>query len=422
MAATTRRISSGMMAPMQPDPETRCRRVVEIADQHTARLQRIDERLQIPGRIGRRMHVDDDRPLVLPRQVRRQPECLNAVIKNVHVRGVAGQPGRWTALGLQQLQRGVERVQHLRRRRETETAADAAAEDVRVDIGQVERPASGVAGGGGDAVDAYHREGHAGHAFQALVGGEHHGVDFRLRRDVQRQRAECRDGIDQQAAPGPAHHRAHAGEVVHHAAAGFGIHQADMADVRIARQGRGQQRGVDRFGRGDRQQHGGAAGLARQPGHAFGIRAGAGDQQLAARRNEGANGGFGDEMAAALQRQNRVLRRVAMGNAEQPLAHARIDRVEVAVPGREVMRQCRAHFLACGHRAWRQQQHAMDLMDGGSRRLRMKWPRNPPGPPGVVAMRRCSMAGGAICCAWGLEQRPCCASSSSPEAWMKRAG
>src|SRR5258705_2669359 len=43
--------------------EARRRRVVEIADQEAARFQCIDEALQRPSRIGRRMHVHYDRPL-----------------------------------------------------------------------------------------------------------------------------------------------------------------------------------------------------------------------------------------------------------------------------------------------------------------------------------------------------------------------
>src|SRR5580692_8728290 len=56
------------------DAETWRRRVVEIADQHAACFQRIDEVLQVPAGIGRRVHVDDDRSLVLARQIRRQPD------------------------------------------------------------------------------------------------------------------------------------------------------------------------------------------------------------------------------------------------------------------------------------------------------------------------------------------------------------
>jgi hypothetical protein len=148
---------------------------------------------------------------------------------------------------------------------------------------------------------------------------------------------------------------------VHDPAAGLAVDQTDMADVGV----RGQRRG-DGVGVGGRivrhgQQHRDAAGLARQTDHAVGIGSCGGDQQLLADRNEGADGRLGDEVAAALQWQRRMLAGDAAGDVQHTLANSRVERTEVIVPGGEVVAQGLAHLGAGGDRAGDQQQHTAHL-------------------------------------------------------------
>ena len=77
---------------------------------------------------------------------------------------------------------------------------------------------------------------HAWHAFEAFVGGEHHRIDLRLGRQIERQRAKCRHRIDDEPAAKASHHGADRRDVVHDAAAGLAVDQPDMADIGIRRQ------------------------------------------------------------------------------------------------------------------------------------------------------------------------------------------
>ena len=86
-----------------------------------------------------------------------------------------------------------------------------------------------------------------GKRLQALVGGKHRGVDFRMRAHVHRQRAERRDRIDDHAAALRAFtDSTDRIDIVHDAAAGLRLHQTDMGDRGIALQSLG-----DRIGRND---------------------------------------------------------------------------------------------------------------------------------------------------------------------------
>ena len=101
----------------------------------------------------------------------------------------------------------------------------------------------GVTGADLQAVDARHREGHAGHAFQDLFEVKPTASISGMRRQIQWQSAECRHRIDYEPATEASHHRTDRCDVVHDAAAGLAVNEADMADVGI----RGQ-RGGDSVG------------------------------------------------------------------------------------------------------------------------------------------------------------------------------
>jgi hypothetical protein len=187
-------------------------------------------------------------------------------------------------------------------------------------------------------------EGGTRHAFQALVAGEQHGIGFRLRRDVERQRAESGNGIDDHAHAGAVRRRADRGHVVDHTAAGLAVDDAQMSDRRVRRQRR---RHRLRRGAGaarHRQLHDDAPGLGRQPIHPIRIGAGHRQQHLFALGDEGADCRLGDKMPAALQRQRDMLARHAAGDCQHALPQAGENRLEVIVPGREVMRQRGLHL------------------------------------------------------------------------------
>ena len=141
-----------------------------------------------------------------------------------------------------------------------------------------------------------------------------------------------------------------------------------MADIGIRRPARRRPRRVGGATRRHRQRHRDTAGFPRQPGHPVGIGAGRRDQQLAAERNEGADRGLGDEVAAALQRQRCVLAANAMCDPQQPLADAGIERAEVIVPRREVVTHGLAHLGSGGDGAGDQKQHVSYLGVEGCQR------------------------------------------------------
>jgi ABC-type iron transport system FetAB ATPase subunit len=92
------------------DAEAGRGRVVEIADQHPACLQRIDEGLQVPSRIRGRMYIDHDRSLRLTREAGRQSKLLDAPVNHVGIGGVTRE-ARWlSTLSFIQLERHVERI------------------------------------------------------------------------------------------------------------------------------------------------------------------------------------------------------------------------------------------------------------------------------------------------------------------------
>jgi hypothetical protein len=127
---------------------------------------------------------------------------------------------------------------------------------------------------------------------------------------------------------------------------------ADMTDRRVVGQGAGNRLRPHRLLLVDRQRHRHAPGLPRQPGHAVGIGADHRDQDAPAHRHEGADRRLVGEMAAALQGQGGMRLGRAAGDGAQIVAHPGIDRAEIVVPGRQVLRHGGAHLGTGGDRAW----------------------------------------------------------------------
>ncbi len=234
-----------------------------------------------------------------------------------------------------------------------------------VNVREIERPASRLPRH--QPVGAGQHEGQPGDRFQAFVGGEHHGVDLRLCREIERQRAERGDRVEQQSPPGASHDRADRARIVDHARASLAVDEPDMADRRVRRQRRRDRLGVDPGAERQRQGHHDPPGLAREPDHPIGVGAGHRHQQLAASGEKAADHRLHREMAAALQRQGGVRLRVPAGDRQHALAQAGVERAEIVVPGGEVMRQRGADLGAGDDGAGDQQEHPSQLTRPGAR-------------------------------------------------------
>ena len=116
----------------------------------------------------------------------------------------------------------------------------------------------------------------------------------------------------------------------------------------------GDRLGIGGVGEPHRQQDGDAAGFAGQADHPVRVGAGRRDQDAPAGRQEGAQRGLGDEVAAALQRQRDVLVRDAAGEAQDPLAQAGEEVAELIVPRGNVAGQRLADLRTGGDGAWDQ--------------------------------------------------------------------
>ena len=300
-------------------------------------------------------------PCASRRETRRQAQPAHPVVQGPHVGGVASEPRR-PPLGFVEIDRPIERRHHLRRRREARGAG--AAHALRVEVGEVERPAPGVAGRCRQPIDARDGEADAGHAFEALVGGEHDRVHLGLGRDVERQGAERRDGIDDHAPPQPAYHRADGGDVVADAGTGFAVDGADMADRGVGGKRGGDGGRIDLPVWLDGQFHDLPPGLAGQPHHALGVGAAHRDQQLGSGGQEGADRRLGDEMPAPGKRQGRVLVLSPARQGQHPPAKPRVELPERVVPRREVHVHGLAHLRPRGDRAGDQQQHDESFLRG----------------------------------------------------------
>ena len=112
-----------------------------------------------------------------------------------------------------------------------------------------------------------------------------------------------------------------------------------MADRGIGSERGGDFPRVGGVGQAHRQRNRDPAGLARQADHAVGVGAGGGNQDAAARRQEAAQCGLGDEVAAALQRQAGMLVRRAARELKDAGAQSGEKMTKVIVPGGDVLGQ-----------------------------------------------------------------------------------
>ena len=215
---------------------------------------------------------------------------------------------------------------------------------------------------GAQPVDPRHRETNAGQRLDAFVGGKHQHVGFWLCRHVERQCAERRDGIDDHPPSRPTDRFADRRHVLDHAATSLGV---DHAHVRQG--GIGGQRFLHRLRIGrpvgiHHHRHRYTSRFTGETDHPVGIGTGRGNEQLAPGREEGADGRFGQEMAAALQRQHGMLLGDAVRGGQYALAQPGQERAKVVVPGRQVLRHRGADFGAGRHGAGNQQQHGFSWM------------------------------------------------------------
>ncbi|MCY1547021.1 hypothetical protein D9M68_830540 [compost metagenome] len=125
-----------------------------------------------------------------------------------------------------QVQRHGQRGQGGRGRREAR--AGVRLQGVLIDVGQVQRPAAGIAARGLQAVAPGHDESGAGQAFEAFVGRQHHGVYGGQVAQVQGQRAEGGHGVDDDAAAQGMRDARQFRHVVADATAGFAVDQRQV--------------------------------------------------------------------------------------------------------------------------------------------------------------------------------------------------
>ena len=174
-----------------------------------------------------------------------------------------------------------------------------------------------------------------GHAFEALAAGG----DQRIEADaagVDRQRAEARHRVDDQALAVALADLRDLGQWVLDAGAGFAMHQHDVRDRRVGLQSLVDRGGRDRRVFGKRHHGGLAAHHLRQPGRALAVGAVVGHQHMAVLRHQCGHRGLDAEGAAALQWHHHVAV-VAVHDVEQALAQARGDGVEIGVPRTPVL-------------------------------------------------------------------------------------
>jgi hypothetical protein len=197
-----------------------------------------------------------------------------------------------------------------------------------------------------------------------LFGGEDDGVHLRLVLQAEGQGAEGGDGVHDHPPAGGAHGGAHGGDVVDDAAAGLGIDDADMADGGVSLQRLGDFLGRDAAGVRHGEEDDLAAGFTGQAGHALGIGAVHHHQQLVAVRDEGAYGGFGDEVAGTLQRQADMLAGEAAGKLPHCFPDGGVFGFEVVVPRGDVHGHGRPDFGTGLHGAGDEEQHGRVVLVG----------------------------------------------------------
>ena len=138
---------------------------------------------------------------------------------------------------------------------------------------------------------------------------------------------------------------------MHHAAAGLAVDEGEMADRGIGRERRRNRTRVGPLALADREAHHRPPALAREPGEPARIAAGHRHEELPPARHEGADRGLDRKVPRALQRQARMRLPAHAGERQQKFAHSGVERVEVAVPRREIVRERRADLGASGHGA-----------------------------------------------------------------------
>ena len=142
-------------------------------------------------------------------------------------------------------------------------------------------------------------EAHAGHAFQAFVGGSGDRIEGDLA-GIHRQGAEGAHGIDEQAPARAGDDGGDLGDGVQHAGGGLAMDDGDMGDGGIAGQRLLHRRGIHRPVLRPFEHGMSAAVIVADPRDALAIGAVDQDQQLARGRHEAADHGLDREGPAAL--------------------------------------------------------------------------------------------------------------------------
>ena len=165
-------------------------------DDIAAATQRVIENLEIELLIGGHLEGDDDRRLHFVRQQRLEPQPPHAVDEDFAVAGVSRMAALGAALGVELVERLIEGVNHVGRRREPPLAVLFHRRPLVV---KVEAQRVGVALALFQRRPAEDGETHPWYALQAFVGRRHHAVEGNCR-GVERQGAEGTHGVDDEAA------------------------------------------------------------------------------------------------------------------------------------------------------------------------------------------------------------------------------
>ena len=307
------------------------------------------------------MECDDDRRLQPVGQQRPEAQLAHALDQHLAVLGIAPAAAGLAALGLELLERLVERHDHMDRRSE---AVLPGLGEVLPLVVEIEHQGGGVALGLGQRRLAADDEAEAGHALDALVGGGGERVEPRPR-GIERQGAERAHGIDQEPAPLLLHQRPDLRDRVQDAARRLAMHGEHVSYVRIRLQ---QPLHLAEVGRRilGRLVHGDPApGDQADPLGALAIGAVDEQQHFSGARHEGGEHRLDGKRARALHRHRRM-RAPGVDHLGQALQHLLVDPEERGVARAPVVDHRLLDRPGGGQRPRRQKQRIAGL--GGSAR------------------------------------------------------